>query len=313
MFNFLRYSSAPQLSALGGVNVSQQTKDIALAIQNPALLSSSMDGQLSANFSTLKDGFRNYQLIGAHYREKLKTNFYGAVNFFDYGTITETDAAGNLLGQIRPSEYLIQFGASRSYGEHFDYGASLKFAQASYGIYRSSGLAMDVGVSYTDTARLLKIGLSLQNMGIQIRSFQGAGNESLPFDIVLGVSKKLEKAPLQFTLTLHHLHQFNIRYNDSSFNSDNGFEQVGNGKFVDKLFRHCVFATQLFITDKLEISAGYNYLRRKELNIGNTGNGLNGFSMGLGILIKKIQIRYARTFYVANFATNQFGLGISLK
>ncbi len=313
VFNFIRYSSAPQHTALGGENVSQQTQDLSFVAYNPALLNAKMNGQLATNFSSLKEGFRNYQLVGSYHREKLKTSFYGAVNYFDYGSVVETDAAGNILGQIRPSEYIIQLGASRKYGERFNYGATLKIVHSSYGSYRASGLALDVGVSYTDTARFLRIGLVLKNMGIQTSSFQGAGNESLPFDIVVGVSKKLEKAPLQFTLTLHHLHQFNLRYNDSSFNVDNGFEQVGNGNVVDKVFRHLVFSTQLFISEKLEISAGYNYLRRKELNIGSNGNGLNGFSMGLGILVRKIQFRYARTFYEANFATNQFGIGISLK
>jgi len=313
IFNFLKYSSAPQISALGGINVSQQTKDVSISLGNPALLGSTMHGQMAANFSSLKDGFKNYQLVGAFRHENLKTNFYGAVNFFDYGRLIQTDAAGNTLGEFRPNEYVIQVGASRAYGERLNYGATLKFAHSGYGNFKASGLAMDVGVSYKDTASLIQIGLVLSNMGIQTNSFQGAGRENLPFDIQLGISKRLEKAPFQFSLTLHHLHQFDIRYRDSSFDADNGFNQSRNDGIFDKLFRHCVLSTQLFISDKLEISAGYNYLRRKELNIGNNGNGLNGFSMGVGILVKKIQIRFARTFYQASFATNQFGLGLSLQ
>lgn len=312
VFNFLRFSSSPQSTALGGINTSQFTQDIAMAAGNPALVNASMNNQLSANFGSLKDGFRNYHIVVGHHREKLKTSFFGAVNFFDYGSILETDAAGNILGQIRPSEYIIQLGASRKYAEKFSYGAALKFAYSSYGSYRASGLALDFGVTYTDSSRFFRAGLVLKNMGIQTSGFPGAGRESLPFDIVLGVTKKLENAPLQFTLTTHHLHQFNIRYNDSSFNADNGFEEPGKTGFVDQLMRHFVFSTQLFISEKIEISAGYNYLRRKELNIGRNGNGLNGFSIGAGVLVKKIQIRYARTFYQSNFATNQIGLGISL-
>ena len=69
---------------------------------------------------------------------------------------------------------------------------------------------------------------------------------------------------------------------------------------------------QLFIGDKVEISAGYNHLRRKELNIGNAGNGLNGFSLGAGVLFRKLQIRYARSYYQNNTAWNQFGLNLRL-
>jgi hypothetical protein len=62
----------------------------------------------------------------------------------------------------------------------------------------------------------------------------------------------------------------------------------------------------------VEISAGYNHHRRKELNIGNAGNGLYGFSLGVGALFKKLQIRYARSYYQNNAAYNQFGLNLSM-
>jgi len=53
-------------------------------------------------------------------------------------------------------------------------------------------------------------------------------------------------------------------------------------------------------------------LRRKELNVGQTTNGLNGFSLGLGVLLDKLQIRYARVYYQNNSAYNQFGLNMKL-
>jgi hypothetical protein len=171
---------------------------------------------------------------------------------------------------------------------------------------------MDAGVTYTDTSNLLQVALTLKNMGVQLKAYEGTEKNDLPFDLQMGISKKLAKAPIQFSLTLHHLHQFNLKYDDSSFNADNGFEQdEGKSMIGDKIFRHIVLATQLFISDKIEISAGYNYLRRKELNTGSQGNGLNGFSFGVGILVKKIQIRYARTYYQNNFSNNQIGISIS--
>jgi hypothetical protein len=89
-------------------------------------------------------------------------------------------------------------------------------------------------------------------------------------------------------------------------------EQSSSKKFTaDKIFRHFVLGTQFFIDDKIELSAGYNHLRRSELSISSAGNGLNGFSGGLGILFSKLQIRYARAYYQSNRAFNQ--LGISLK
>ncbi|MBC7850915.1 MAG: type IX secretion system protein PorQ [Chitinophagaceae bacterium] len=312
VFNFLKVSNSPQLTALGGINVSQITNDISMSYHNPALLRASMHGHVAANFNSIPGAINNFQLQTGYHLQKAATSLALGINYFDYGSIPQTDVSGNQLGEFRPRDYAIQVSASRSYGNSLVYGVTLKFINSNYGIYRSSGIALDVALTYSDSALLLQAGLVIKNMGVQLKSYTGSEKSDLPFDFQVGISKKLEKAPIQFSLTLHHLHRFNIRYDDSTFDSDMGVgEDRGNSYLFDKLFRHVVFATQLFIADKIEISAGYNYLRRKELRIGNAGNGLNGFSIGVGAILKKLQIRYGRTYFQNNRANNQIGLGFS--
>ena len=100
----------------------------------------------------------------------------------------------------------------------------------------------------------------------------------------------------------------------TTFNNDNNFGSTNNQKnyTFDKFFRHFIIATQIYIGDYLEVSLGYNHLRRQELNIGNSGNGVNGFSLEVGALFNKIQIRYARAYYQNNTAYNQLGLNLQL-
>lgn len=62
----------------------------------------------------------------------------------------------------------------------------------------------------------------------------------------------------------------------------------------------------------MEVNVGYNYLRRQELDIGNSGNGLTGFSMGVALLLKKLQVRYALAAYQNNTTYSQFGLNMKL-
>ena len=91
------------------------------------------------------------------------------------------------------------------------------------------------------------------------------------------------------------------------------FENASDAKFTfDKLFRHFVFAGTIYIGDKLEAQIAYNHLRRKELNIGGLQNGLNGFSVGVGVMLNKLSIRYARSHYQNNTGYNQFGLNMKL-
>ncbi len=313
IYNFLKLPATPQLTGLGGINISNISNDIGLSFNNPALLRPSMHAQLAAVFNSMYAGIKNYHVITGYTNEKLQTNFSLGTQYFDYGTIAQTDASGNVLGTFRPGDYVVQVSGSRKYLERWYYGATIKFIHSNYGLYRSDGLAMDVGVAYYDSTSQLQVSVLMKNMGVQLKRYEGTTGDDLPFDIQAGITKRLKNAPLQFSVTAQRLHQFNIRYNDTSFNNDNGFNQTSEAAITfDKIFRHIVIATQVYVGDKLEITAAYNHLRRAELNIYNATNGLNGFSLGVGVLFKKIQIRYARAYYQNNTVYNQFGLNLSL-
>jgi hypothetical protein len=312
-YNFLKLPNTPQLSALGGVNISNITEDAGLSFNNPALLRAEMSQQLHASFNVLYAGIKNYHSLFAYHVPAWQTSFALGVHFLDYGSMAQTDAAGNILGAFRPNDYVVQLSASRQYLDKWHYGMSLKLVSSNYSLYRSTALAMDAGVCYYDSARGLQVSVAMKNMGVQLKKYPGTTGDDLPFDIQAGVTKRLRNAPVQFSLTAHHLHQFDLLYADTSYNNANGLGQGGGKGFTaDKLFRHVVFCVQVFITDKLEVTAGYNYLLHKELMIANTPNGLTGFSMGAGALFKKLQLRYARSYYQNNLAYNQFGLNVPL-
>jgi len=314
VFHFIKLPNTPQLTALGGLNLSNQTNDVGLVFHNPSLLHPDMHAQLNLVYNSFFAGIRNFQLQSAYYKKNWATTFGLGIHYFHYGSVVQTDVSGNILGNFKPADYLIQVNAARSYSPRITYAGTIKFIQSNYGQYHSSGLALDVSVLYADTSNLLRASLVLKNMGVQLKPFQGSDKDDLPFDIQAGISKRLSKAPLQFSLTVHHLHQFDILYQDTAFmNEFPGRNRIKQSYFFDKLFRHFVFATQLMLNERVEISVGYNHLRRKELNSGNSGNGLNGFSMGFGVLFRKLQIRYARAYYQNTRAYIQFGLSMDLK
>lgn len=307
----MRLPPSPQLTALGGVNTSVCSADVGMAMNNPALLKKDMHTQLATVFNNFYAGINTYHLSFAYYKEKLQTNFALGITYFDYGKITETDAAGNIRGNLQPVDWVVQLAASHNYLEKWNYGLTLKFISSNYGIYRSNGIAADAGILYSDTANLFSFSLLVKNMGTQLKKYAGTRAEDLPFDLQAGITKKLRHAPLSFSVTAQRMHQLDIRYNDPVFNAGTGINQNGNF-FLDKLFRHFVFAAQVYPVPQIEFTIGYNHLRRQELNISNTMNGLNGFSLGAGMLVKKIQIRYARAFYQNNTSFSQIGLNLQL-
>lgn len=312
IYNFLKLPNTPQLSALGGVNVSSLSNDIGLAANNPALLSPSMHSQMNAAFNAFYDGISAYHLSLGYHHKPLNTTFLWGLNYLNYGDIPQTDASGNVFGNFRPVDWSMQLSASRQYLERWHYGITLKFIHSGYGLYKSSGIAADVGVQYLDTAHSFSASVLAKNMGTQLNRYEGTGPDDLPFDLQAGVSKRLDNSPFGFSLTLHHLHRFDIAYNDTVFNNSNGFPNGNSGFSFDKIFRHVVLAGNIYLGDKVELALGYNYLRRKELAIGNAGNGLTGFSMGVSLLLDKLQVRYARSQYQNSTAYNQFGLNITL-
>lgn len=311
VFNFLKLSNTPQLSALGGVNVSQPSNDVGLAFNNPALLKPSMHSQLNTVFNNFYGGIKLYQLALGYHDPKLNTNFSYGLAFFDYGGTTQTDAGGNVLGKFHPTDWVMQVSASRSYNNKWNYGATLKFISSNYGQYRSNGLAIDAGVLFTDSVNLFSASLLAKNMGTQLKKYPGTTADDLPFDLQVGITKRLSKAPFSFSLTAQRLHQFDIRYEDTLFNNENGFAN-DNNNFLSKLFDHLVIGTTVFVGDRIEVYGGYNFLRRRELTIENAANGLNGFSMGVGALFGKLSVRYARAYYQSNRAYDQLGLNLQL-
>ena len=114
-------------------------------------------------------------------------------------------------------------------------------------------------------------------------------------------------------MTAQHLDQFDIAYHDTAFNNENGFENSSLKKFsINKLLDHFVLATTVYAGNRIEVMGGYNFLRRKEFSIGNSSNGLNGFSFGAAVLLGKLEVRYARAYYQSNTAFNQFGITMKL-
>ncbi len=313
VFSFAKLSNTPQLTALGGINVSAMTKDVGMSFHNPALLRSNMHGQLNAVFNSFYAGINNYHVQFGYHHEKLNTNFAAGINYFDYGNIDQTDAAGNRLGIFNPNDFTFQIAASRRYLNNWHYGITLKLLSSNYGVYKSSGLSVDVGIAYYDSVNQWQSSFVVKNMGGQLSSY-GRVSEEMPFDVQWGISKRLAKAPFAFSLTAHHLHRYNIVYNDTLFNNDIFFDPQAN-KTVStgkQLISHFIFATQIFIGDKIEVDAAYDFLRGTELSINNASNGLNGFSFGLGVNLKKISIKYARSYYQNNTAWNQLGLNFQI-
>ena len=309
-FNFLKLQQIPRAAALGGRNVSDFTGGIGMLTENPALLQKEHHLQVATHFTFLAPGITGlYGLLGFH-EKKTKTNLAIGISHLMYGMGEQTDAGGNITGVFRAYDQMVGITLTRNYGDRWRYGITLKGINSRYGLFSSNGLAADAGISYQDTARDFQIGFSAKNMGSQIQTYNGQG-EDLPFDMLLGITKKLDKAPLLLSLTAQRMNRFDILYNDTSFNAEN-YGRLGLAGWGDKLISHLILGTDILLGEKITISAGYNFLRRKELSLSNIASGLTGFSYGMRLQLSKFNFQYARSHFQSGLSHHLISLQLRM-
>lgn len=302
-YSFLKLSLHPQSGALGGRNIAHLKGDVALLTENPSLMIPAHGSNLSTSLTRVAPGVNALFGVGAYYHKKSSTTFGLAINHLLYGDELQTDASGNQLGRIRAFDQSIGASASRAYGERWRYGATLKFVNSNYGPFRSTALFADVGLTYTDTAHRLRLGFVVRNMGTQLSTYAGMP-EDVPFDLSLGLSHQLEKAPIRFHLTAQGLHRFDLLYADTAFEAENYGRIYRNG-FFQKALSHVVLGAEYLLGDRAVMMIGYNVLRRNELRIRNLSNGLAGFSYGFQLKLGKVNFFYSRLHYQAQLSQHQ--------
>ncbi|HHS96066.1 MAG TPA: type IX secretion system protein PorQ, partial [Phaeodactylibacter sp.] len=219
----------------------------------------------------------------------------------------------------KANEYALSVAAAKQLYPKMAVGGSLKFITSQLEDYNSVGLAADLGFYYQDTASLFAAALVIKNMGMQLSRYHDV-REDIPFDVQIGISQKLAHLPFRISISYHDLHRWNIRYDDPNTEEDlfllADTTARAEGKFkayVDNFFRHLTFGGEFLLGKKenLQIRFGYNHQRRKELTVENLRS-LTGFSLGIGMKIKRFRISYGHAFYHLAGGTNHISITTNL-
>jgi hypothetical protein len=305
-FRFLELPTNARLAGLGGVNVTAQDFDVNLMLANPALLNPLMDKQLSFSHVGYLSDIRQSSISYAHNHDRFGR--WGLnLSYLNYGDFVQRDETGLEEGAFTVSDYIVGLTHSSTI-DNFTLGATAKLAVSSMAGYKSIATLVDLGGVFKHPEQELYVGLAIKNIGYHLRPFDGGEREPLPFDIQLGVTFKPEHMPLRFSVTAHHLYQFDIVYLDPD--QKGVIDAAGNEikpkkSFVDKLGRHFVVGGELMLSKNFHLRAGYNHLRRQELRIDNRSGGA-GLSLGALIRIRSFAFDYSRAFYHLAGASNYF-------
>jgi hypothetical protein len=299
--------------AWGGYLLAQPLSDVQYALDNPALLNSSLHGQYGGSYGTVIPGVK---IGGAGYAHTLKGNQNVSFHaqYLDYGRMPSFDAGGNSLGEITANEMKFTLGYSKEFDSRLVLGAQTGFAYSVLGPFVSTAAMINLGAHYSRSDSGVHLGLTVKNIGRQLVTYRGADREPLPFQIALGASYKPLHMPFRFHIALHSLQRFmDITYNQylssNVLNLGNEEVETPSAALLEKVTRHIAFGGELVMGKHLGILVGYNHQRRMEMAPEVRG-GLTGFGWGVRFKVWKYHLTYSSASLFPGQNTNTFSLSL---
>lgn len=273
VYPFLQLSTSSNYASLGGFSPSVHIPGPNAVTSNPALPDSASNISAALNMVSYVAGIR---YGSAFYTGRLgKFMLTGGAQLIHYGDFSLTDEAANELGTFQCRDMMTMMSLSRPILPNLTAGITAKYINSDMETYHSQGLAVDMGFfSGFDEGRT-SLALTIYNLGSQITTYSTT-RESLPLDIRLGVSRKLQYAPLRFTATVHSL-------NHPRLHDD----------FLTSLADHFILSAELFPEGVVSLKGGFNVLAHNDLYVSGASP-FAGFSFGIDVRLKRFSIQYSR-------------------
>ena len=313
VYQFLNLAQSPRQAALGGKTVTVVDYDVNQAFYNPATINEKMHNRLSANYGSYYGEVSYGTAAYAYTYDRHLQTFHAGISYVNYGTFEGRDELGNLTSDFTGSEAALSLGYAYNLPWTDMYvGANAKLISSTLESYNSWGAAVDLGFLYVDVDNDINYGLTVRNLGFQIKPYQDT-NEKLPLAIDAGISQLMLHVPIRWHVTLENLQQWNIAFsnpNRAEGSLDGGSEEE-KVSFFNNALRHVILGAELFPEKGFNLRLGYNFRRGEELRIVDKRN-FSGISVGFGLRFGKVKFDYSYSRYTIAANTSLFGLMIDL-
>ena len=282
-YNFLSVPVSSHVYGLGGHNLTIIDDDINLVEQNPALLGPEYDHQVGLNYMRYI-GDTNF--AGVRYGQGVSEHGAVAVGvqYFGYGNLKGAAPDGTMTGDFSASDMAFSLTYSHDISDRFRGGITVKYLYSKYEDYSAGAVAADLGINYYDPDHEFTASLVAKNLGGQVKKFNEY-KDNLPWDIQVGVSKMLGKAPIRLHLTAYELTRWKSPYYkiEDVNNPNSGLIKVDS--FGKNLLRHLVFGVEVLPTDNIYLGIGYNYRTRSDMATYKR-DFMSGLSVGAGLKVR---------------------------
>ena len=312
-YQFLNIPSSPRQLALGGKNITTQDDYVTSGLFNPSSVTQDMDNMLSLNYFSYFSDISFGSLAYAYRFDNRGNTLHFGFSYINYGDFIGYDEFGNYTSNFSGNESALSVGyATKLKNIPVTFGTNLKFITSIFEQYNSYGLAADIGFFYFDDTNDIKASLVLRNLGFQLKPYNEI-HESLPFEINLGVSQKLENAPITWHITLENIQKWPIGLsNPSRIITDlDGNISEEKVSFFNEILRHTIVGVELFPDSFFNMLLGFSFRRSEELRILEQRN-FSGISFGFGMKFNKLRFNYCHSKYSSASNVNFIGMQIDL-
>ena len=269
-YNFLRLPVSAHGAALGGDNITLVEDDASLIFSNPALLRSVTSRTIGLNYMNYMSGANT---ASATYNWDIKkVSVAASGQFMSYGTMKETSPDGTIKGEFSAKDISMAAYIAYDLAERLAGGISAKFVMSYLGDYSSLAMCVDLGINYYDPEREWSLSAVAKNLGGQVKAYN-EDYERMPFDLMVGVSKKLKGAPFRLNATLSDLTHWDYRF----------INHLSAGVDVD-------------LSSNIWLGIGYNFRRADEMGVSdgeNTSSHGAGLTFGGGIQLERFKLNIA--------------------
>jgi len=304
VYRFLNLPTSTHVNALGGNNVSLVDNDISLVFHNPAALGEEMNMFLNVNYMSYIADIGSGSAIFGKSLSPISTMAFG-VSYITYGNFERYSAEQISEGKFSAKDIVLNGIYSRDLTPTLRGGVTAKLIYSSYDDFSSTAVAFDVGLSYYKENKDFSAGIVLKNVGAQLSTFND-DRVGLPWDVQLGLTKKLDHAPIRVSLTAMYLTQWKFDKIDEA----NGIESKDDN-FLKTMFKHMVIGVDLLPSKNMWIGVGYNPKINSDLKI-LEGNKWGGWNAGAGIRISKFNVGFSFAQYHPSATSYHFSFSTDI-
>lgn len=269
---FLKIGVGAEALSMGESQVAA-TDDLYASYWNPAGLSRLEKPQLALMHNEWFAGI-NHEFVGF----ALPLGDIGTVglssSFLSFGELQGRDRDGNETTIFRPYDLALILSYARRFGTALAFGTNAKFLREQIADESGTGIAFDVGVSYTFSGMPLALGFNAQHLGPRVKFIEEAFG--LPVTFRFGGAYKLWNDAFILTMDI-------IRPSDNHIATGAGAAYT--------------------IANILQLRTGYKYKIG-----GNDLGAISGLAGGFGLTLGQFQLDYALVPFGVLGLTHRFSL-----